>query len=31
MARLALDLSVRSGRLTDVQRVSVEEVLARWT
>ena len=31
MARLALDLSVRSGRLTDAQRASVEEVLARWT
>jgi predicted short-subunit dehydrogenase-like oxidoreductase (DUF2520 family) len=31
MARLALDLSVRSGRLADRQRASVEEVLARWT
>jgi predicted short-subunit dehydrogenase-like oxidoreductase (DUF2520 family) len=31
MARLALDLAVRSGRLTDAQRASVEEVLARWS
>ena len=31
MARLALDLSVRSGRLAEDQRASVEEVLARWT
>jgi predicted short-subunit dehydrogenase-like oxidoreductase (DUF2520 family) len=31
MARLALDLSVRSGRLTDAQRDAVEEVLARWS
>ena len=31
MARLALDLSVRSGRLSDEGRIAVEEVLGRWT
>ena len=31
MARLALDLAVRSGRLAEDQRASVEEVLARWS
>lgn len=31
MARVALDLSVRSGRLSHQGRAGVEEVLARWT
>lgn len=31
MARLALDLSVRGGRLDAAARDTVEEVLARWT
>ncbi len=31
MARLALDLSVRGGRLDAAARDAVEEVLARWT
>jgi predicted short-subunit dehydrogenase-like oxidoreductase (DUF2520 family) len=31
MARVALDLGTRSGRLPDDARARVEEVLARWT
>ena len=31
MARVALDLARRSGRLDDRRRVAVEEVLARWS
>ncbi|MEX1263144.1 MAG: Rossmann-like and DUF2520 domain-containing protein [Actinomycetota bacterium] len=31
MARVALDLSVRSGRLSHQGRAGVDEVLARWT
>lgn len=31
MARVALDMSVRSGRLSDDGRAGVDEVLARWT
>jgi predicted short-subunit dehydrogenase-like oxidoreductase (DUF2520 family) len=31
MARVALDLAARSGRLADDERARVEEVLARWT
>ena len=31
MARVALDLAVRSGRLTPAERGGVDEVLARWT
>lgn len=31
MAKIALDLAVRSGRLTPAERGGVDEVLARWT
>ncbi len=31
MARAALDMSVRAGRLSDAGRARVDEVLARWT
>ncbi|HXF73347.1 MAG TPA: DUF2520 domain-containing protein, partial [Actinomycetota bacterium] len=31
LARAALDLAVRAGRLDDAGRARVEEVLARWT
>jgi hypothetical protein len=31
MARVALDLAVRGGRLSAEGRADVDEVLARWT